>query len=236
MNKTVRNSLLGGVATLALVAGASAPAFADSDNPTSHPKTLAGIQASAKVKTHARVVKLDKEIVKITKAKHVSDADRTTILGTLHADVTGMHAVEAKIQADTTVASAAADYATIFTTYRVYAVAIPQSHIAASADRLTGATIPRLTAAQTKLAAALAGPKKSKSTPALLADLADMSAKISAASSSVDGLAANALAVTPAGSNADHTVLSSERASLKSAVADLKKAAADGKKVVKAIR
>jgi hypothetical protein len=147
-----------------------------------------------------------------------------------------MNTVEAKIAADTTVATAAADYKTIFTTYRVYAVAIPQSRLAGAADRMTSTSIPRLTDAQSKLAAALAGPDASKSTPALLADLTDMSTQIAAATSSLNGVAAQSLAVTPAAYNANHSVLTSVRSAVKAAIADLKKASADGKTVLAAIK
>jgi hypothetical protein len=237
MNRLVRNTLIGTAATAALVAGACVPAFAtSSDSSSTHPKTLAAIQSYAKIKTTERTGKLNTAIAKITAAKDISDADRSTILATLNGDVTGMTTVEAKIAADTTVATAAADYKTIFTTYRVYAVAIPQARLAAGADRMTSTTIPRLTDAETKLAAALAGPDASKSTPALQADLTDMTTQITAATSALNGVSAAALAVTPADFNANHTVLASVRASVKSAIADLKKAAADGHTVLKAIK
>jgi hypothetical protein len=237
MKHHVRNAILGSAATLALLAGASAPAFADGDSAGSsaHPKTLAAIQASAKAKTGERITKLNRVMAKITAAKDISDGDRSTILATLHGDVSGMNTVEAKIAADTTVATASADYATIFTEYRVYAVAIPQSRLAAAADRLTSTTIPRLTDVQSKLAAALAKHPR-KSTPALRADLTDMTSKITAASGLVDGLAADALAVTPAAFNSNHNVLSPERTSLKSALANVTKAAADGKAVRAALK
>jgi hypothetical protein len=238
MNRIVTTSLIGTAAVVALVAGACAPAFADgtSTPAPSTAKTLAGIQAKAKVDTTARIGALNTAIARITAAKDIAAGDRSTILGTLNGDLAGMNTVEAKIAADTTVATAAADFQTIFTSYRVYAVAIPQAHIAAAADRLTSTTVPRLTDAQTKLAAALAGPDASKSTPALLADLADMSTQIAAASSSLSGLSAQALAVTPADYNSNHAVIAPLRASAKTAIADLKKAAADGKTVLAAIK
>jgi hypothetical protein len=243
MNRIPKSSLIGtsllGTATVvALIAGTCAPAFADG---TSTPapaagKSLAVIQANAKVKTSARITALGSAITKVNAAKDISSSDRATILGTLNGDVAGMNTVEAKIAADTTVATAAADYKTIFTTYRVYAVAIPQSRLAGAADRMTSTSIPRLTDAQSKLAAALAGPDASKSTPALLADLTDMSTQIAAATSSLNGVAAQSLAVTPAAYNANHSVLTSVRSAVKAAIADLKKASADGKTVLAAIK
>ena len=240
MKRHLRNTLIGTAATVALLTAASAPALAATAHagiaaPTPH-RTLAEIQTLAKTRTDAREAALTKSIARVTAAKDITDADRSTILGTLNNDMAGMQTVAAKIAADTDAVTAATDYRTIFTTYRVFAVAIPQSRFAAAADRLTSTTIPRLTDAQSKLAADLAGKDASKSTPALQADLTDMSAQISAASSALDGLAARSLAVTPAEFNGDHTVLSSERSSLKAAIADLKKAASDGKTVLAAIK
>ena len=237
MNRILSTSLIAASAA-ALVVGSYAPAFADSTSPStpSPGKTLAAIQAAAKTKTSERITKLDAAIAKVNAAKGLTSGDRSTILGILNGDVAGMNTVEAKIAADTTMTSAAADFKTIFTSYRVYAVALPQARIAAAADRMTGTTIPRLTAAQTRLAAALAGKDASKSTPALQADLTDMQSKISAATSALNGVSASALAVTPADFNSNHSVLAAARSSVKTAVADLKAAAADGKTIRAAIK
>ena len=238
MNRIASSTLIGTAAILAISLGTCAPAFADG---TSAPapgagKSLAAIQASAQVKTTARTGALNTSIAKINAAQDITASDRSTILATLNGDLAGMTAVEAKIAADTTAASAAADYQTIFTTYRVYAVAIPQSRFAAAADRLTSTTIPKLTDAQTKLAAALAGPDLSKSTPALLADLADMTTQISAATNDLNGVAASALAVTPAAFDANSSIMGPIRTSITTSSADLKKAASDAKTVLAAIK
>jgi hypothetical protein len=236
MNRILTTSLIGSAATIALVAGTCASAFADGATPPHGGKTLADIQKSASIKTTQRIGSLNTAIARVNSAKDITSADRTTILATLNADVAGMNTVEAKIAADTDAATAAKDYGTIFTTYRVYAVALPQARFAAAADRLTGAAIPRLTDAETKLAAALAGPDAGKSTPALQADLTDMQNQIAAATSGVNGVAAAALAVTPSDFNANHAVLDPERNSVKSAIADVKKAASDGKTILAAIK
>jgi hypothetical protein len=238
MNRIVSTTLLGTATVVALVAGACAPAFADgtSTPPPAAGRSLAAIQANAKIKTTARIGALNAAIAKVNAAADITASDRSTILGTLNGDLAGMNTVEAKIVADTTVATAAADYKTIFTMYRVYAVAIPQSRLAAGADRMTSTSIPKLTDAHTKLAAALAGPDASKSTPALQADLTDMAAQIAAASSALNGVAGEALAITPSAYNSNHAALSSVRSAVKTAIADLKKASADGKTVLAAIK
>ena len=238
MNRILTTSVIGAAAAAALIVGTCAPAFAaGSATPApSAPRGLAAIQAAAKIKTTQRIGSLTTAIAKITAAPDITASDRATILGTLGNDLTGMNSVEAKIAADTTAATALADFQTIFTTYRVYAVAIPQARLVAAADRMTGTTIPRLSDAQSKLAAALAGPDASKSTPALVADLTNMQSEIAAATSALDGVAANALAVTPADFNSNSAVMQPIRSSVTTAIADLKTAASDGKTVRAAIK
>jgi hypothetical protein len=231
MNRILSTGLIGTAAVVALVAGTCAPAFAAGGG-----TTLAAIQASAKTKTSDRITSLNSAIATVNSAKDVSDADRATILAVLNNDLAGMSTVEAKIAADTTVATASADYKTIFTGYRVYAVAIPQARLAEAADRLTSTTIPRLTDAQTKLTAALNGPDASKSTPALQADLTDMQSQISSASSVLNGVSAESLAVTPADYNSNSAVMHPIRGAVTTAIADLGKASADAKTVLAAIQ
>lgn len=239
MNRILTTSLIATSAAIALVAGTCSPALADSPTPAPTPhsgRTLAAIQAAAKVKTSDRITKLNAAITRANSAKGLTSADKATVLATFNADIAGMNTVEAKIQADTDAATAAADFRTIFTTYRVYAVALPQARIAGAADRMTGIAIPRLNTAESKLAAALSGPDSGKSTPALQADLADMQSKIAAATSALNGVAAGALAVTPADFNANHDALSSERAAVKTAATDLNAAETDAKTIRAALK
>ena len=136
--------------------------------------------------------------------------------------------------ADTTVSTALADYKSIFTGFRIYAVVLPQAHIAAGADRLTGTTVPRLQAARDRLATALSN-HPDTSTPALQADLIQMQNDIDATTTAATGLADSALAVTPAAFNANHVVMAPLRAQLTTAVADARKALADGKAIIQAL-
>ena len=234
-----------GAASCVLVAGLTAiPALAsattpsDSPTPTStgHPRTLAEIQAASVKATSKRTSSLNAAIAKVNADTSLASGDKSTILGTLNGDLTAMSTVAAKVAADTTATQAAADYKTIFTDYRVYGVALPQARITASADRATSVQIPRLTAAESKLSALLAGKDASKSPPALQADLSDATAEIQKANTALSGLPATALAVTPAEFNANHDVMKPIRATLASARADLKQAREDLKKVVAAVR
>ncbi len=221
------------VAGCALAVGTAVPAFATTTPTVNGHSTLAQIQAAAATMTSDRVTSLNTAIGKVNANKSLTPSDRTTILGRLNTDLSAMGSLEAKIAADTTVPTALADYRSIFTTYRVYAVVIPQSFEAAAGDGLTDTAIPKLQSAHDKLAADLAA-NPSKWTDAMKAQLSDMQAKIDDASSHANGLAAHALAVTPAAYNADKTVITSIRAQLTTALTDTKAAAADGHAIVAA--
>lgn len=237
MNRITKLASIGAtVCALTLVA--SVPALAATPSAPPHPtgaSSLAQIQAAAATQTANRITSLNAGITKVTATTTLTSADKATILGTLNGDLSGMKSLQSKIAADTTVTTALADYKDIFTGYRVYAVALPQSYIAATADGLTGTAIPKLQSAATKIQALFAA-EPSKVTPALQAQLADMQAKTADAVSKTNGLAAAALGVAPSAYNANHAALTGLRANAHTALADTKAAAADGKAIVAALK
>ena len=224
-----------GTAVCALSLATSLPAFAAGPPAVDGHSTLAQIQAAASTATSDRITSLKTAIGKVNADTSLTSGDRAKVLATFNADVTAMGSLESKIAADTTVTTALSDYRDIFTGYRVYAVALPQASEAAAGDRLTGTAIPKLQSAHDKLAADLAA-HPTKWTDAMKAQLNDMASKISDASSHANGLAARALAVTPAQYNADKTVITSIRADVKTAVGDTKAAAAAGHALVTALK
>jgi hypothetical protein len=225
-----------GALTLGSLAGA-VPAFAspaDGTPPTAH-SGLSAIQAAGAAATAKRITSLNTGIGKVNSTTTLSSADKATVLGTLTADLSGMQALQSKIAADTSASTAWTDYQSIFTGYRVYAVALRQSYIAAAADGLTDTAIPKLQSAAAKISALFAS-DPSKATPELQAKLADMQAKTADAASKTSGLAAAALAVTPSAYNANHAVLTDDRAAARAALADSKAAAQDGRAIVAALK
>lgn len=224
-----------GIAACALV---GAPAFADTPGtptPTpasSHaPKTLAAIQTAGAKATSERETKLSAAISTVTNDKYLTSADRSTLLGTLNADLAAMKSSASTIASDTTAAQAAADLKAVYTKYRVFAVALPQARLVSAADRLSGTTVPKLTKEQSRLSGLLTGKDNAKSTSALQSALSDMASQISTASHDSDGAASAALAVTPSTYDSNHSALSSVKSSLTAARAAAKKAQADAKTI-----
>jgi len=234
------------ILTVAAAAGAltlgslacAAPALASTADgtptPTAH-SSLSAIQQAGAAATSKRIASLTTGIGKVNATTKLSAADKSTVLGTLNGDLSAMQGLQTKIAADTNAATAWTDYRSIFTQYRVYAVALPQSYIAAAADGLTDTAIPKLQSAASKISAAFAS-HPDKVTPDLQAKLADMQAKTADAASKTSGLAASALAVTPASYNANHAILTDDRAAVRAALADTKAAAQDGRAILAVLK
>jgi hypothetical protein len=223
--------------TIATV-GVAAPANAATPTPTGSAAAarLTTIQALAKVAIADRVTSLSNTIPSVTANKVITAADRATLLSTLNGDLSGLTALGQRIAADTTAQQAGSDYQMIFTTYRVYALALPQVRYAEAVDDIDGGVVPDLTNAQTTLAGLLAGVDTGKNTPAVQASMADLGKQISAITSTTSGLSSTVLAYTPAQYDANHALLSQPRATLVQARADVKTARADIASVLKALQ
>ena len=248
MKLSLAASLLVTTVTAALLLGSCTAALATEPTSTepittgsfvrslAAPRTLSSVQALGAAATAARISALDTAIPKVTANVYLSAIDKDHVLGTLNGDRSAMVTLGSKIAADTDLAVATADFRSIFTGYRIFAVAIPQSFFAAAASSLEDSAIPALQAAQAKLAAAIDGPLASKDTPAIDAAMADLATQISTARKSISGVSALALSVTPGRFNTDHEILAPMRASVKTATAAAKKARVDVMSVRAALR
>jgi hypothetical protein len=245
MRASSRQIIAGAAVALAAAAAVAPSAFADSggsSSTTAVPSTTAGADTLAAIKAKgaaaisARDSALQAAISAVTANRHLTSSDGATVLSTLNADLSGLNALAPVIQADTTVSKARADYTTIFTNYRVFALALPQARLAAAADDLTGTVLPRLTDAQSRLQARLSGKDSGKNTGSVQAAMADLANQISAITSATNGLSATVLGYTPAQWNANHALLTQPRSALVTARGDARTARKDIKTVVEALR
>ncbi|HEY5230261.1 MAG TPA: hypothetical protein VIJ11_05105 [Galbitalea sp.] len=232
------------VAATTLIVGAAGPAFASS-TPTPSPKsttstktlkTLAQVQAAVAAGASKRTTALDKAVADITKNPYLTSSDKSKLSSILNGDLSSVKSDAAKAAGDTTLASAKTDARSMISGLRVFSVAIPQARIVAGADRLTATTLPKAEKVQTRVTAALSGDDSTKSTPAIQADLADLTKQIATIKADTASIASQALAVTPASYNANHGVVTSLKATWKSVRADVKKAHSDSKAIRTALR
>lgn len=218
--KRITTGVIAAVSVAAVSIAVASPAVAAA-TPTPPPSgaKLAKIQQRGETDITNRLASLQKATTRVQNAKDVSAADRTQLLALFASDSSALTALNAKIAADTDVATARADVATISSTYRIFGVVLPQTSIALGADRLSTTSIPKVQAAHDKLAA-----KGADAT-----QLTAMQSDITAAANDVSGLSASALAVTPTQYDANHAVMTPLRQRLAQAIVSLRQAVVIGR-------
>lgn len=155
---------------------------------------LAAVKARAEVTIDLRLRVLRGDATLVTRAKHLSDADRSALAAVIGQDITGLTALRAKIAADTDTATVRTDAATVYTGYRVFLLLEPQLRTVISADSIVAG-------AQTVTSAASALSTSLTSAGTLTADetalLATVTSDAAAATTAVNGEVSAILALTP---------------------------------------
>jgi hypothetical protein len=218
------------VLTSAVVLGVGG-AVAGATTPAATPPSLLGIQAKAATAISLRVDDLNAAVAKVNADQRLG-SDAAALASYLQAQITPLQALGQKIAGDTAESTAAADYATIFTNFRVLALVLPADHIAGAADQIAVTIVPTLTALATKAASHV-----TPSNQAVLQPLvSDLDAQITAATNATAGLAATVLAYLPAQWNANHAVLTPGHSAVQSAENDVAKAEADLKQIAAVLK
>jgi hypothetical protein len=223
------NLIRTGVVTLAALAalaamGAAGAGAATAGNSGSDavPATLAGIKARAATDIGDRVTDLNAAIAKVSAAQGLGTG-QGTLASYLGADGAPLQQLNQTIQDDTTVHQAADDFGTIFSDYRVFALVLPASRIAADADHAGTTVIPKLTGDAAKAQAHVTPANQATLQP--LID--DLDSQITTASNATNGLAATVLAFTPAQWNANNALLAAAKSSDQAAAGALQKGRSD---------
>jgi hypothetical protein len=190
-----------------------------------------------------RITALNNEASRVNAMVKLSTAEKGSLAANIQTEISAMNALQAKITADAAAnntSTLVTDVKSITSSYRVFALVMPQAAIESASDRvLTTASImadlstklsARITAAQT------AGNNVNAATSAL----ADMNAKITDSNTQANAAATEVSNLTPDNGNA--TVMASNTAALKDARAkvvasqkDLLAARADAQAIIKAL-
>jgi hypothetical protein len=241
MSRTIRRALVATALAAGISGSVAGTAFADTSTtsptaPTPGAGRLALIQQRAQVAIATRLSALHVALTAVNTNPSITASDKTTLTTTLNGDLTGLSTLGQKIQADTTASQALADYQTIFSGYRVFALALPKVRYAAACDDVTAGVLPRLNDANARLSALLAGPDQSKDLPPVQAAMQDLATQLKNIATSTTGLSASVLALTPAEWNANHAILAGPRQTLEGVRADVHAARQDVITAVTAIK
>ena len=224
-----------------LVLGLSTTAFASgaTNTVTPAPAGLDNLKHACESAIARRLVSLGSLQTTVSSNTYLTSEHKTTLLGEITAEVSGLTTLKAKIAADTSRATLVADCMSIVDHYRVYLLMIPQAHlmIAADASVAIGAKLDDLAS---KLQADIAKAKAAgKDTTDAQRDLDAMIAATAAGKATAAGVPALigfTLPLNPADYGADHADVVSARQMIQKAHDDFVHARADAKQVIADLR
>ncbi len=179
-----------------------------------------------------RIADLNKLNTRVQALKNESASEKSAIAATVQTNIAGLTALQSKIDADTDAKTARTDAQTIATSFRIYALIVPQGSILASADRVT--TIGGLmTALGTKIQARVTVDQTAgKDVSAITAAMTDYTAKIADANSQAQTAQTGVVHLVPDQGNtataaSNKAALVAARANIKMATQDLQAARKD---------
>lgn len=215
----VGSSVLMGLSTLSVSAQSVDVSASSSINVTTR---LSDIITKANADVAARLASLNDLNTKVQAMKNVSASEKANISSEVQTNITGLTALQTKIDADTDITVARADAASVFTSFRIYALVIPQGYIEVGADRVN--TISSLmTALAVKLQTRITTDQNAgDNVAALQTALADIGTQTTAANAQASIAQDGVVNLTPDQGNA--TVAASNKAALVAARANIKTA------------
>lgn len=188
--------------------------------------TVANLQAVGRCEIDRRLETLANLQAAVDASTALTDAHEAALDAILASTSSGLRALRAEIDGDTTVEALRADISRIFEDFRVYALVARQVWLVKAADTVV-VTTPRFDTTADRLEAAIARAEASgKDVRDARTHLATMIASVAKAESAVDGVAPAVLVLTPAAWNAGTAgpVLKDARESVRDAHVALRQA------------
>jgi len=189
---------------------------------TSTPKLTAAEQKAkqrADQEIQRRITALNGLLTRISQMQEVSDSFKQGLTANVQTEISTLTALQQKIDADTDLATLKTDVQSITKSYRVYALVLPQSRIAAASDRIV-TLVSMFTSLggklQTRLQEAASG---GQDVSALTAALTDIQTKITDAQTQAQNAVTSTAGLQP--DNGDKTAMANNDAALKAARADI---------------
>lgn len=183
-----------------------------------------------------RLTSLNTVSGKISTTTKLSASDQSYLESEVQTTTSGLTALKTKLDADTTVSSAAMDAKSIYSNYRVYALLLPKVWLVKTADDqqiVEG----KLTTLAQKLQTRINSDKTAgKDVTSLQNQLNNMTTQTNNAQAISSAMEAKVLTLQPTDFNSDHTNLSGDSAQLKTARTDNVTAFSDAKSIVSAIK
>jgi hypothetical protein len=211
---------------------------ASTTNATAIQNRITNGKSRADQEIKRRIDALNALATRVSAMKHVSDADKSSLTASIQSQIATLTALQAKIDADTDIATLKADIQSITKSYRIFLLILPKARITAAGDRIADVAA-TLTTLAGKLQARISA--TTGDTSALTASLSDMNAKITDATAQASASITEVAPLVP--DNGDTGVTASNAAALKdarskieAAIKDLVTARQDAGSIVKGLK
>ncbi|MEI6478329.1 MAG: hypothetical protein WCO52_05085 [bacterium] len=207
---------------------------------TARPDTVAvhvaAIQARGDANITARTTSLSGLKTKIAAAKRLSASQKASLTTEIEAQITGLTALKASLDADTTVETARTDFQKIFSQHFIYAFYVPRvNRIIAADEQVQAAAV--LTTLTPKLQTYITTAKTAGTdVTSLQVKLDEMLAKTAEAKTLAQGVINTLTPLTAAGYPDNKSTVEASATSLRTARADLKTSRDDAHSIVTALR
>lgn len=183
-----------------------------------------------------RITSLTSVQARINELQKLSSDQKNTFISEITTDSNGLTALKAKCDSDTDLTTLRNDYRSVFTTYRIFAVFLPQLHLLAAVDTM-GVTADKLSDLANKLQIRIQNAGNPSNLTSLLSD---MQAKIADAKTQYTNAESQVTSLTPQSYNTDPAgtkqALTTARTDIKTGAQDLRDAFADAKQIVQALK
>jgi hypothetical protein len=190
------------------------------------------LKERAEKEINRRIESLNKLISRINEFKKLSSSQKASLTLEVQTEITSLTTLLAKIKADTDIETLKADVKSIVSSYRIYALFMPQIQILGAADRILN-TADQMSSHAARLETKINEQQaKGQDVTDAQALLVDMKAKIANAKTQAQGAIDAVLPLTPEGYPGNKTTLQSARQMITAAIRDLNAARQDGRKII----
>jgi len=182
-----------------------------------------------------RITSLSSLVTRLGNMKHLTAAQIASFTNEVNAEISNLTTLKTKIDADTDLTTLKADVKSIVSSYRVYALFLPQINILAAADRAL-TIVAEFSALETKLQTRIQEVQAAgKDVTSLQTTLTDMQSKITDATNQAQSIISMVTPLTPDGYPGNRTTLQSARGAFKTIYADFVAARKDAKTIMQAL-
>jgi hypothetical protein len=198
-------------------------------------KVKAKLNERAATEIDRRIAAMNKLITRLAKMKRLSADTQSSLKTKVESEITKLTALKAKIAAETDAAAIKTDVESIKSSYRIFAVFMPQISLLAASDSILGAT-ETLTQLSTKLQARLDKETANPDLSTMKTSLAEMNNMINAAKTQAANIQTTVIALTPEGYPDNQATLKSAREMVKTAHESLQSARKAAESIIKALK